>query len=389
MLDCSRSQSDSPIKSQTAYIVAGEKSGDQLGAQLIKTLLEYNPELNIQGVGGKQMRGEGLRGTIFQEDLAVMGFTQVFLRLPKIYRLFFAIRKEILCLQPRLVVLIDYPDFNLRLARSLRKKGYKGIIIQMVMPTIWAWRKKRKIFLERYYDAVFSIYPFEKHYFSEKNLFFIGNPVADITSCHKVDPLFFEKTSLFPDKPILALFPGSRAQEIYANFSIQLESALCLQKQRPDMQIAVCATESTFCSIQLLLKEKKAAHILVIPHHQRFDLMHHAKVALATSGTVTLELCLFQTPTVVTYKLGFFLRQMGKILQKRIRFFSLPNLLSGELLFPEFVCTAPTAKKIASSLDALLEEPALKEKLSLVSQLLCSENNSKRLRRALDEVLKP
>src|SRR5690606_19205782 len=126
----------------------------------------------------------------------------------------------------------------------------------------------------------------------------------------------------------------------------QLKSALDLQKQHQEMQIAICSTEATFCHIHLILKENKASHIPIVAHHMRFDLMHHATIALATSGTVTLELCLFKTPTVVTYKLGFFLRQLGKILQKRIRFFSLPNILSDKLLFPEFVSISPKADKI-------------------------------------------
>jgi lipid-A-disaccharide synthase len=301
------------------FMVVGEQSADLHAAHLLKELFALRPDLRIAAVAGPRMRDHPLIVTVPMEQLQVMGFIDVFNAFPRLIRLFRNIRDEILRLQPKVVVCVDYPGFNLRLARSLRRKGYRGKLIHYICPTVWAWGKGRIPIMAQTLDLLLTIFPFEKRYFAHTPLpvIYVGHPlISKIKQIRKRLP-----------SAVLALFPGSRKGEIEKNLPLQIEVALRLREEIPSMQVVIsCANEA----IRPLL----AAPFPLT--EQTYELMQSAHLALATSGTVTLELALFQVPTVVHYAI----RPLDRFLAQNIFRIHLPhyclvNILAQKRVFPE------------------------------------------------------
>lgn len=303
------------------FISAAEPSGDLHGAKLIEALLEQRPSLKIGASAGPRMRLSNIEPLFQMEDLSVMGFIDVLWAGPKIIRQFFKMRKKILELNPKAVVFIDYPGFHLRLEKSLRKKGFKGKLIHFICPTVWAWGKKRIEIMEQNLDLLLTIFPFEPKCFSHTRLpvQYIGHPL--------VNPIrAFTPKGTFQGK-ILGLFPGSRQKEIERNLPLQLGVARQLKKLDPELQIAISAA---------LPIPIDAPDALIVPEGETYELMKASFLAIATSGTVTLELALHGTPTVVTFAirpLDCFLAQ--KIFRINLPFYCIVNIIAGKLVFPE------------------------------------------------------
>lgn len=300
------------------FLVAGEPSGDLQGAKLLEELLKQKPSLRIGAVAGPKMRALSIETHFPMENLQVMGFIDVLLALPKIARQFFAIRNKILSLNPKKVVCIDYPGFNLRLERSLRKKGYQGKLIHYICPTVWAWGKKRIPLMAQNLDLLLTILPFEPACFSKTNLpvRYVGHPLTQ-----NVPPA--------APRRLLGLFPGSRRTEVERNFPLQLKAARRLASLDPSLELAVSiATPSLEPIIRRL-----APDILPMENYQ---LMASSRLALATSGTATLELALRGVPAVVNFAikpLDLFIAQ--KIFRINLPFYSLPNIIASQAVYPE------------------------------------------------------
>jgi lipid-A-disaccharide synthase len=302
------------------FIAAGEMSGDAHGARLIESLLAIRPDLKMGAVAGPKMRKLPIQEYFPLENLQVMGFIDVVLALPKIVRQFFAIRNKILKLSPKAVILIDYPGFHLRMERSLRKKGYRGKLIHLICPTVWAWGKKRIPLMAQNLDLLLTIFPFEKSCFAHTKLpiEYIGHPLA-------LPIANFKPSGKFQGK-ILGIFPGSRKAEIDRNLPLQLKVARRLQELDPALQIAVSMTQ---------FKLDIPGAILVKPE-DHYELMRSSHMAIATSGTVTLELALHGTPTVVNFairSLDCFIAQ--KIFRIDLPFYAMPNIVADKAVFPE------------------------------------------------------
>ena len=303
------------------FLVAGEPSADLHGAHLIEALLKQQPDLQIGAVAGIRMRSLPIITLFSMEELQVMGFIDVLVELPHLVRFFYRVRDEILRLQPKVVLSIDYPGFNLRLARSLKKEGYQGRLIHYICPTVWAWGKGRIPLMAKYLDRLLTLFPFERDCFTHTALpvAYVGHPLVSQVARH-------QSVCQFPGK-ILALFPGSRKGEILKNFPLQKEVALRLKKLFPDLQVIVsCANET----VRPLL----SSPFPVVEHS--YDLMRSAHLALATSGTVTLELALFQVPTVVHYAIrpfDCFLAQ--KIFRIHLPHYCIVNIIAQRRIFPE------------------------------------------------------
>lgn len=315
------------------FIIAGEPSGDFHGAHLVKALLEKNPSLHICGVCGPQMRSLQISGQSIMENLQVMGFTDVLVALPRLFRCFRQIRKEILEKNPRVVVCIDYPGFNIRLERSLRNRGYRGKLIHYICPTVWAWGKSRIPIMAKNLDLLLTILPFEKECFAHTPLCvkYVGHPLIQKIDQHHAMDDFKERYRIDRSKKILSIFPGSRKTEIDRNFSIQLEVARRLEKLSPDIQIAISLSHPQFRSLLTIPNT-----VLIEPEH-RYNLMQNSHLAFAKSGTVTLELALFQIPTLVNFvirPLDQFIAQ--KIFRIQLPYYSLPNIIAQKEVFPEF-----------------------------------------------------
>ncbi len=326
------------------FILAAEPSGDYKGAKLIQELLQYQPDLRIAAVAGPYMRNLPIHTFMNMEEFQVMGFLDVILSLPKLIRLFFSLRKLILKHNPKAVVCIDYPGFHLKLEESLCKKGFSGKLIHYACPTVWAWGKKRIPKMEKNLDLLISLFPFEKKHFEQTTLecAYVGHPLTfDIPP-----PTETKKEN------ILALFPGSRTKEIERNLPIQIEAAKKLFQKDPHIQIHI--------SISHLEHEKKIRTIIeefpctfVYPK-DRYNLMKKARLAIAKSGTVTLELALHETPTIV----GFAIRPFDVFLAQKIFHINLPfycivNIIASFEVFPEFFGPNLTADALSQAANAL------------------------------------
>ena len=327
------------------FIVAGEPSGDLLGARL----LEKISHRKVEAVAGPKMREHPIQVFSEMEKLCSMGFFGIVSSLPRLIRQFFKIRNEILRVNPKVALFIDYPGFNLRIEKSLKKKGFSGKIIHYVCPSVWAWGKGRISLLEKNVDLLLCLFPFEKKCFSSKRLQveYIGHPLTS-----KIEPKSTPRTN------ILAIFPGSRISEIKKNLIIQLNAAREILRHDPSAEIAISFSDEK--KRELIEEIVKDFPCTLIPPKECYSLMERARVALATSGTVTLELALHKTPTIVNYAIGRldqFLAQ--KIFRIRLPYYCIVNIIAEREVFPEFFGSNLEEKAFIRAVKKLWEFPGV------------------------------
>ena len=343
------------------YLITGEKSGDMHGSKLMHALKKHSPLAEFKGVGGHDMQAEGLKPVIAFENLQVMGFTDVFFALPRLIPLFYRLAKNILQDKPACVIFIDYPGFNIRLAKYLRKKGYQGKLVHYIAPSVWAWGKGRIQTMSQTLDLLLTIFPFEPGYFEKTNLktVYVGNPLMEALP---------ELQST--NQKTLTLFPGSRVKEIDRNLPLQVEAAKLFLKANPEWDLKVSVSDSRHKEkIQALLKE--------LPYSLSKELPTSG-ICLAKSGTVTLELALRGCPTVVQYqltKLNYFLAKY--IFHISLPHYALPNILLNESVFPEFYQVHIDPKELASALNTQAKnQDLIQEKAKQLRTLLTNKTAS-------------
>jgi lipid-A-disaccharide synthase len=322
------------------FIFAGEASGDVHGSLLMQALKKSSSP-SFLGVGGPLMRQQGIEGPLQMEDFQVMGFSDVMLSLPKLGRQFFEVRNFILDKEPQGVILIDYPGFNLRLAKSLRKSGFKGKIIQYICPSVWAHGKGRIQTMSQTLDLLLTVYPFESACFTHTPLKvkYIGNPLVQAISNYSYDPIWKKRVGLEENKPILALFPGSRKGEIERNMPQQLEAAAKLQRDYPELQLALsCAQNKLQPTLERTIRNSSISRFTLVPRTFSYELMRDSRLAMAKSGTVTLELALHECPTLVLYQLTSLNYYIAKyMLRLNIPHYCIVNILANKSIFPELI----------------------------------------------------
>ncbi len=329
------------------FIFAGETSADLYAAMLLVELKLQRPEYHFWGVGGPSSKGL-MECIIPMKKFQVMGISDVLKALPRLVSSFYTVKREILKRLPEMVLIIDQPSFGIKLAKALRKKGYKGKIVQFVAPTVWAWKPERADLMADYFDLLLTLFDFEVRYFTHTKLktVFVGHPIVQLIEQDKTQTL-----SLDPDRPILSIFPGSRPAEIKRNLAKQLEAAQSYCKKHPTTQLAVSCGQD--------MHELLPNGITVVPFNARYELMRRSHLALAKSGTVTLELALHKVPTVVTYELSFLNHLMAKYVMKisKMAHFSIVNILANSELFFERIRPPVTVEDIAACLEAYEEDP--------------------------------
>ena len=319
------------------FILAGEASGDLHGRELMRALKGIDPSLSLRGVGGPRMRREGLLVDLPMEEFQVMGFSAVLKQLPRLWKHFFYLRDLIIEAKPSAVILIDYPGFNLRLARALRQKGFKGKLVQYICPSVWAHGKKRIQTLISSFDLLLTIFPFEASYFSQSPLKveYIGHPLVETIHNHSYEASWASQVGLSSTAHLVAFFPGSRSAEIKRHLPLQLKVAALLKEKHPEIQLAFSCSPEIFY-------EHAPNHfpqdLCLVPSHYNYELMQACRVAIAKSGTVTLELALHHVPTVVHYSLSSFDYLIAKyILRLSLPHYCIVNLLSNKEVFPELM----------------------------------------------------
>jgi lipid-A-disaccharide synthase len=340
------------------FIFAGESSGDLHGEKLLSALFCEKPNLTVVGVGGPRMRKQGFTCLMPMEKFQVMGFIDVFLALPRLIWQFYKIRRAILTLKPKVVITIDYPGFNLRLGRSLRKKGFKGKLCHYICPSVWAWGKDRIEVLAKNFDLLLSILPFEQEYFSHTNLavFYVGHPLME----RILNPVQLKKSHQ------IAIFPGSRTKEIKRNLPLYLKVIRSLSKEYAGLSFVISvAAPKFFPLIQKIMQQENVSAPLV-SQEKNEELISNSFLALAKSGTITLELALYGLPTIVTYAMSSFDMFLAKhIFHIHLPYYCLVNILAKKLIFPELIGPALTEKALFTTLKKNITHPEI---LSLCQQ---------------------
>ena len=345
------------------YIISGEASGDLHGSNLIKELYKQDASANIRCWGGDLMQATGATLVKHYRELAFMGFAEVIKNLPTILSNIKFCKEDILAFKPDVIILIDYPGFNLRIAEWGKQKGF--MIVYYISPQVWAWKENRVKKMKKYIDKMLVILPFEKDYYKNKwnwEVEYVGHPLVEVVESFKAKGARYkeEDQNLLPQtlhlKPSIALLPGSRKQEIIKKLPIMLEVA----KSFPDYQFIVAKApgqEDEFYTPFLSAYENVSS-----VRNDTYNLLMQSKAALVTSGTATLETALFAVPEVVCYKAGTLSYEIGKRLVN-VKFISLVNLIMDKLVVKELIQQDLTTKNLVTELDELLNNEERKQQL--------------------------
>jgi lipid-A-disaccharide synthase len=341
-------------------IVAGETSGDALGAALIGSLRERVPDARFLGVPGAAMRAAGCEPLADAHELAVMGLTEVLGHLPRLLRLRARLLRQIIAWRPDVFIGIDYQQFNLGLALRLKARGFTTV--QYVSPQVWAWRAGRVTTMARAYDLVLCLLPFEPAFYDAHAVRarFVGHPLADQIPLQNQRAAARAALHLDPDGPVLALLPGSRESEVQRLAAPFLGAAGVLAGRIAGLTIvAPMAGPVVRAQFERALAASAGATAVRVLDGQSRLALSAADVALVASGTATLEALLCRCPMVVAYRFGALTAWVVRRLRLvRATYFALPNLLAGERLAPEFLQEAVVAGAMADALEQALRDTA-------------------------------
>ncbi|MHB0805701.1 lipid-A-disaccharide synthase [Stutzerimonas nitrititolerans] len=337
----------------TVALVAGESSGDILGAGLMQALKARHPDVEFVGVGGARMEAEGLKSYFPLERLAVMGLVEVLGRLPELLSRRKSLLRTLLDVRPDVFIGIDAPDFNLDLELKLRRAGIKTV--HYVSPSVWAWRQKRVLKIRDGCDLMLTLFPFEAKFYDAHQVAvrFVGHPLADaIPLCADRDAAR-ALLNLPTDAPIVALMPGSRGGEVARLGSLFLDAAERLRGLRPGIRFVMpCASPERRTQLEQMLAGRDLPLTLI--DGRSHEALAACDAVLIASGTATLEALLYKRPMVVAYRVAPLTFSILKRMVKSA-YVSLPNLLAQRLLVPELLQEAATPEAMAQLLSPLLE----------------------------------
>lgn len=345
------------------YIIAGEASGDLHGSNLMKAIHKEDTQADIRFWGGDLMQAAGGKLVKHYKALAFMGFAEVLFNLKTILNNISFCKKDILEFQPDVLIFIDYPGFNMRIAKWAKTQNIPTHYY--ISPQIWAWKENRIKDIKRDFDHLYVILPFEKDFYEKKHHFpveFVGHPLIDaIHNRKKVDELTFRKEHQLDERPIIALLPGSRKQEI----SKLLHEMLAVVDDFPDYQFVIAGAPGQDFDFYQRFLTNKAVHFI---SNKTYDLLSVAHAALVTSGTATLETALFKVPEVVCYKGNWISYQIAKRIIT-LKYISLVNLIMDDEVVTELIQGDCNAKKIKAELSKILEEDYRRKLIEKYDQL--------------------
>lgn len=336
-------------------IVAGEASGDIYGADLAREARKLNPDLRFFGIGGARMREAGVETLVDSADMAVVGLVEVLRHFDVISAAFLKLKKILLESPPALLILIDYPGFNLRLARVAKRAGVK--VLYYISPQIWAWRQGRVKKIARLVDHMAVILPFEAPFYQQAGVpvTFVGHPMLDMVRVEMGRDQAAASFGLDPARPVAGLFPGSRGNEIERLLPTIIDSARLLKERFADIQFAV-PVASTLRREDLEARFRAAGIAATFTEERIHDLIRACDAVVSVSGTVTLEIALVGTPLVVIYRLSPLTYQLAKRLIK-VDHIGLCNIVAGETVARELIQDQATPGNIVDAIASLLEDP--------------------------------
>jgi lipid-A-disaccharide synthase len=343
-------------------IIAGEVSGDMHGAKLVASLKEKMPDSTFFGLGGELMRAEGVETFYDVKELAAIGFTEVVSRIWFFKKVFFEMLDKAIEERPDVVVFIDYPGFNLRLAERLHAIGIKTV--HYICPQVWAWNQKRIPKIAKIIDLLITIFPFEKDIFKGQSglqVEFAGHPLVDKAHVAKMLPALSLPWQGAKQK--ISILPGSRRKEIALILKPMLKACVLLEKQFPDAHFIVAAATTTAEKqiVEIMSKIKLPKNISVVADNTR-EVLRQADASFTTSGTATLETSLMECPMVVVYKTSWLTYMMGRMLIK-IDHIGMVNIVADKTVCPELIQYNATPKKLADTLRPLLTNTEQRKKM--------------------------
>jgi len=326
------------------YFIAGEASGDLHGAALIKHLKSFDDKALFYGVGGDQMVAQGLQSLLPMKQISVMGFVEVFKRLPFFLKLLNKVFFHIKHTKPTKVVLIDFPGFNLKLAKKIKQNSSINIIFY-VSPQMWAWKENRLEYIKKYVDKLIVLFPFEKNWYENRgvDVKYFGHPLVE-TYQQKNDENPTLKYDINPNNYIVALFPGSRKQEIKRHLPIFKKTVALVQKKIQNIHFIIRASSNINIDIE---NDLGLFNKYTIEKNNSFRAFDSAHFAIVASGTATLECAITNTPFVVVYKTSYISWLITKIFIK-VPFASIVNILNNKKIVEEFLQHNASSKKISS-----------------------------------------
>jgi lipid-A-disaccharide synthase len=353
----------------TIFLSAGEPSGDLHGAAVARALRARWPDARLLGLGGPRMQEAGVQLLAHVDDLAILGYVEVARHLPFFLQLLKQIRQILREQPPQLVLPIDYPGFNFRLARAARRAGVP--VLYYIAPQVWAWRRHRMRELAATADHLAVILPFEEELFraAGARATFVGHPLLDRPPTELTRDAFAQTVGADATRPILALFPGSREQEVARHGRLFIKTAEWLERRAPGVQPLIAAGGA--------VPADAYANLAMAHTADSWALLHHATAALVKSGTSTVEAALSGTPLVVAYRLGALTFQLVRRLV-RVEHVGLVNLVAGERIAPELIQEEATPERLGAALLPLLDPESPERRAALAGLIRVRE----RLRRS-------
>lgn len=375
-------------------IVVGEASGDTHGAKLVRAMQESAPEISFEffGAVSEKLRDAGVEEVVNSDHLSVVGLAEIGRSLPMFRKAFNALKQAAIVRKPDVVILVDFPDFNLKLAKALKKRGLR--IIYYISPQFWAWRKYRAKTIKKYVDLMLTILPFEKDWYRGQGIYnveYVGSPVAREVHAELSKEEFCAKHGLDPGRPIISLLAGSRHKEIVRILPLMLETAALMSKADPNIQFLIplaptrkgSEVEAAIRAIKN--KGQKIPDSLAVISGETYDALNASDAAAVASGTATLETAIIGTPMVIVYKTSAINYALLRPLIS-VKHFGLVNLIAGERLAAELIQADFTPSSLAAELTRLLQPQAnaeMRDRLAAVSDMLGHGGASRRAARLI------
>ncbi len=342
-------------------IICGEPSGDMRAASLVNAIKKLSPGITFSGIGGACCEREGVRLFSNIDDLAVMGFTEVIKNLARIKRVFNTAVAEITKQRPDAVILVDYPGFNLRLAKVLKQKGFK--IIYYVSPQVWAWQESRVKLIKKVVDRMMVLFPFEKEFYAKRGyaVDFVGHPIVDEVAANMNTSDFFKKLGLNPSLRTIGLLPGSREKEIINLLPDMLNATKLIKEKAPQTQFILLQAKNVDPSIfNTILASHTTPTITTTSEY--YNALNAVDACIVASGTATLETGICGKPMVVVYRTSWLTEMLVRLFIK-IRYISLVNIVAGRKLVDELLQKEVTPKNISNEILRFLSNPTVYNKM--------------------------
>ncbi len=344
------------------FLSAGEASGEHYGAMLIEALRKIDPSVEIFGMGGQRMEALGCRRVVRSEDMAVMGLSEVVRHLPHLYRQYRRIKKSVRETRPDVAVLIDYPDFHLRLAKDLHSLGIP--VVYFVSPQLWAWKQHRIHQVEKYVDRMLVIFPFEEKFYREHgvNATYVGHPLADLPLPTISRSEFADQYGLDASKDWVGLLPGSRDKEIRLNLPEIIKAAAALKTDCEFLlPLAPTLKPAHVARIREMIGGHSGSPRITLVNDARATL-HHARASVVASGTATVEAALIGNPFLVVYRVSAATYAVARRIVS-VPFVAMVNLVAGRAVVPELIQDDFTAANVAAHLTRLISDEAARDKM--------------------------